>query len=34
MHQAKFTNERYGVGGEAASSSQTRSVGGIKAGFC
>lgn len=34
IRQAKFTNERYRVGAESASSPQARSGGGIRAGFC
>lgn len=34
MHQAKFTNERYRVGGEAARSPQAGGVEGVRAGSC
>lgn len=34
IRQAKFTNERYCVGAESASSPQARTMGGIRAGFC
>lgn len=34
MHQAKFTNERYRVGGEAAGSPRAGGVEGVRAGFC
>lgn len=34
IRQAKFTNERYHVGAESASSPQARSMEGIRGGFC